>query len=812
MMKQKQILRLVLGLAIASLLLAGWAGAAFTANLKATDIIEPDLLEALAAEGTPDFVVRLVEQADLSPAYGMDWDARGEFVYTTLRAVAERSQAGVKAYLDSRGLRYRSFIAGNELYVWSGDQTAANAVAELSEVASIRAAQTYDVGLMNSAETDSPEWNIADTGAVEFWEILRLWGQGIRVANIGTGVYPFHPALHPHYACGSNYGDPACWHDPSNVCGGSMCDNVGISTHSMGIMVGDDGGANQIGMAPGATWIACKGCETGCSTFALNACADWILAPGANPDNRPHVVDNSWSGPGCDAWYLAKIQAWRAAGIFPTFHAGNSGAGCSSLRSPGDYQESFASAGHDSSRNIAPFSSRGPSCFGHEPFTKPNISAPGVNIRSAWNDGGYHTASGTGMASPHSAGAVALLWSCSPAMVGQIDFTFEVLHATAAPGPAGNCGAPPDGEGNYTYGYGYLNVLAAGLELCGGWLPGTDDPFDFARYDCAWFDEGSGPSNYNQKVYCMGGRTGSGTESPDIWRYDPVADTWQDTGHNMVEDVSNHDANVLQDEGGWAIYVVSGFDVETVSNTTYVQRYYPATGVVGSVATDPWPLAVAGFVARPGGCITVQNRIYCFGGFEYETAPYFSDETWEYDPARPAGSRWQRITTANLHQPRGYIQFAVQNDVIYAMGGHYAYTVSDLVPSSMVEALDVSNLAAGWQLLSPMPVASAEGRGFGWAGKVYVAGGGDWPDESAEAMEYDIASNTWDLDFPNLITARRNHAGVLIPLCTRDPYDGLPGMWVFGGRIFSDDPPFGSPEYFPLRCFQVYLPLAAKNY
>jgi uncharacterized repeat protein (TIGR01451 family) len=109
-----------------------------------------------------------------------------------------------------------------------------------------------------------------------------------------------------------------------------------------------------------------------------------------------------------------------------------------------------------------------------------------------------------------------------------------------------------------------------------------------------------------------------------------------------------------------------------------------------------------------------------------------------------------------------------------------------------------------------MPVASAEGRGFGfqddtlgvaqWTGKIYVVGGGDWPDQSPEVMEYDVDSDTWNLDFPNLNQGRRNHAGVFVPLCTEDIGDGFPGMWVFGGRITSDEPPYGDPEFYPLPC------------
>jgi hypothetical protein len=70
------------------------------------------------------------------------------------------------------------------------------------------------------------------------------------------------------------------------------------------------------------------------------------------------------------------------------------------------------------------------------------------------------------MASPHTAGAVALLWSCNPNLVGQVDTTFQLLQNYADPAPAGSCGAPADGQGNYTFGYGYLDVLSAGFIGC----------------------------------------------------------------------------------------------------------------------------------------------------------------------------------------------------------------------------------------------------------------------------------------------------------------------------------------------------------
>jgi Subtilase family/Carboxypeptidase regulatory-like domain len=470
--------------------------------------IENQLLDQYTVGSPADFIVRFTERADLSPAYSMDWETRGEYVYNTLREAADHSQAAAKAILDAQGLTYKTLIAGNDLYVFAGSQTAnqgltaLNKLAALQEVSFIRATRTYSIDpveqvnalqgiswagdllashaltTVGSSVDAITDWGITDTKAPLFWSTFGVQGDGILVANIDTGVQWNHPALDQSYKCSGNPSNPACWSDPSNICGGSPCDNNGHGTHTMGTMVADDDSSLTYiaGMAPNAQWIACKGCESGsCSDFALESCADWILAPGGNSANRPEVVNNSWGGGGDDPWYQSYVQAWVAAGIFPAFSAGNAGSGCSTLGSPGDYQESFASAAHNSSRSIASFSSRGPSLvFGHDPYTKPNISAPGVAICSSYPTNSWSCGySGTSMASPHSAGAVALLWSCNPNLIGQVDATFQILQDYADIAPDGTCGAPPDGQGNYTFGYGYLDINNAGTAACGDVNLGT---------------------------------------------------------------------------------------------------------------------------------------------------------------------------------------------------------------------------------------------------------------------------------------------------------------------------------------------------
>ncbi len=316
------------------------------------------------------------------------------------------------------------------------------------------------------------------------WSQYGARGQGIIVGSIDSGVDYTHVALEPNYLCGSGP-HTDCWLDPGDSdCegpGGGPCEASPTGsfhgTHTLATAVGlDDLGFDYIvGMAPGSQWIACLGCPSspaGCPEYDTTACADWMLAPGGDPAGRPHVVSNSWGADGGDLWFQPAVNAWRAAGIFPAFSAGNGGPGCSTAVAPGSYQESMSTAAHDGSRLIAGSSSRGPASSGHEPYTKPNLSAPGVNVISAWPGDGWVAMSGTSTASPHTAGAVALVWSACPQYTGKIDQTIALLANSAGGAPEGDCDAPPDGEGNYTYGYGYLDVLAA-VQQCSGVPLGT---------------------------------------------------------------------------------------------------------------------------------------------------------------------------------------------------------------------------------------------------------------------------------------------------------------------------------------------------
>ncbi|GAB4581218.1 MAG: hypothetical protein Fur0022_39650 [Anaerolineales bacterium] len=442
--------------------------------------VDPRLRDALgdSATGQADILIILAEQADLSEAYHIsDWYARGQYVYNTLKATADQTQAELRALLTARQLSYRSYFALNGILVYNGDTALVDELAARNDVGYLTVNGSVQLEKPHfSLTTYGPpaaastiEWGVLRVNADDVWSTYNITGTGIVVANIDTGVEWTHDALVNQYRGGAGNHDYN-WFMPTIVpeCGDGSepCDNDGHGSHTMGTMVGDDGGNNQIGVAPGAEWIACKGCEyNSCSFEALLACGDWMVAPtdvngnNPNPDMRPNVINNSWGGSGGDFWYAQVVSAWRASGMFPQFSGGNSGPNCSTTGSPGDYWLNFSAAAVASGDIIASFSSRGPADI--TGLIKPDISAPGVNIRSSFPGNTYGTISGTSMASPHVAGVVALLWAADPELIGDIETTMAILAQTADPLflPSDPCGGSD--HPNNVFGWGMVDALAA---------------------------------------------------------------------------------------------------------------------------------------------------------------------------------------------------------------------------------------------------------------------------------------------------------------------------------------------------------------
>ena len=460
--------------------------------------VGPLVWEATAS-GEAEFLVILAEQADLSAAANIpNREARLRHVYDTLRETALRSQAPLRAELDRAGVSYRSFYVANLLVV-QGDRALVTRLAARSDVARIGANPRVRQALpepqfdLNRLLTPQGiEWGVARVNADDVWA-LGYTGTNVVVAGQDTGYDWDHPALINQYRGynGISATHDYNWHDAihtndphtpaGNPCGFDSpipCDDNGHGTHTMGTIVGADGGSNQIGVAPGARWIGCRNMEEGWGTPATYIeCFEFFLAPypvggdpitDSVPSLAPHVINNSWTCPpeeGCDWNALqAVVENVRAAGIVVVASAGNDGSSCGTVQDPpAIYDAAFSVGATDSGDNIAGFSSRGPVTRDGSNRPKPDVSAPGVSVRSSVPGGGYGSKSGTSMAGPHVAGTVALLWSAVPRLVGDVDITEWIIAQTARPRTTSQtCGDDDPGDvPNNVYGWGIVDALAA---------------------------------------------------------------------------------------------------------------------------------------------------------------------------------------------------------------------------------------------------------------------------------------------------------------------------------------------------------------
>jgi subtilisin family serine protease len=446
--------------------------------------VDPQVYQAINAspDGTSKFIVYMRQQADLSAAYEMDWSARGQYVLDTLRNVATQTQADLVNNLNKRGVSYESRYIVNALVV-SGNRAMVDFLASRPDVGyigpnlAIPAPAPVSIDPVPTAP-NAIEWNIQKVMADQVWSTYDVTGEGIVLSSIDTGVQWDHPALLNQYrgwdgmTANHNYN----WWDPYDQNPAEPTDAHAHGTHTMGTMLGSDdpldplNATNAIGMAPGAKWMACDGFDnnTGYGYDAeLLECAEFLLAPwdltGQNPDPdmRPDIINNSWGGGQAQWWYNQAIYAWRAAGIMGVFSIGNPGSTCGMAGSPGDSANMIGVGATDINDTIASFSGRGPAAI--TGITKPDVSAPGVNIRSSVPGSSYQVNQGTSMAAPHVSGAVALIWSAVPELRGDVQITSWILEQTAF-GLTTNegCGGDlPDEIPNNTYGWGRINVFDA---------------------------------------------------------------------------------------------------------------------------------------------------------------------------------------------------------------------------------------------------------------------------------------------------------------------------------------------------------------
>ncbi len=321
---------------------------------------------------------------------------------------------------------------------------------------------------------------------------LGYTGLGRRLYTVDTGIWPVHPAVSRQYR-GNYLPEAQCWLGFDFPHPADKPDAHG--THVTGTVLGLDlATSDTIGLAFNASYIATDPIVEDIADVrpleAILAAFEFALDPDGDPNTNdvPDVICNSWGfgdtivdGLCTNPIVVGLFEALDAAGIAVEFSAGNEGPGTATMGMPAyvvlDSVNVFsvgAVNGNVTGYPIADFSSRGPSSCGDggQLSIKPEVSAPGVNVRSSVQQDEYALYQGTSMAGPHVAGAVLLLKEAFPMLEGR-----DILYALYA--SASDLGAP--GEDNI-YGNGIINLEAAYNYLSLNHTPAQPNtsPYDLA--------------------------------------------------------------------------------------------------------------------------------------------------------------------------------------------------------------------------------------------------------------------------------------------------------------------------------------------
>lgn len=331
----------------------------------------------------------------------------------TYIVVLKQSVASPKATATRHADRFGAQVKGvysHALKGYTARLTAAEAAALRSDasVASVEAdrilhiaqtPQTVPTGIRRIFADDNPNLDIDGVDDVRI---------DVDVAVIDTGSGP-HSDL--DVTTRANCTSGVCTTGTGN-------DDNGHGTHVAGTIGAIDNGQFVVGVAPGARLHSVKVCNAAgqCPNSAIVAGVDYVTARASTIE----VANMSLGGPGTNTTLANAITASVNAGVVYAVAAGNNNQNASGF-SPANHPDVITvSAMADSDGN--PGGTGGPpSCrpvntddtkadfsnFG----TSVEVTAPGVCILSTWLNGGTNTISGTSMASPHVAGAAAILTS-----------------------------------------------------------------------------------------------------------------------------------------------------------------------------------------------------------------------------------------------------------------------------------------------------------------------------------------------------------------------------------------------------------------
>jgi len=254
---------------------------------------------------------------------------------------------------------------------------------------------------------------VAQIGAPAAWA-AGYDGKGVKVAVLDTGVDTTHPDLASAVVASKNFTGT-----------GSTDDMAGHGTHVAATLAGSGArsGGRYKGVAPGAALLNAKVLDDNGegSDSGVIAGLEWAAGQGAKVANLSLGQEDT---PGEDPVEAAVNALSKSTGMLTVAAAGNEGPDAGTVGSPGAAESALTVGAVDGEDRIAEFSSTGPTA---DSALKPDLTAPGVDIVSAraahghMGDpaaDGYVSLSGTSMATPHAAGAAAILAQRHPDWTG----------------------------------------------------------------------------------------------------------------------------------------------------------------------------------------------------------------------------------------------------------------------------------------------------------------------------------------------------------------------------------------------------------
>ncbi len=411
---------------------------------------------ATSAKPRNFWIATFAQRPDLRAAvHEPDWNRRGQLALTALRRAYRTATArpAVLRVLARRGITATPLWISNAV-LFHAPKHIADRIALIDGVTEVVGGRELDLGAEVNAVPSHPQaapaavpTNLVEVGVPQA-RAAGVTGRGAVIGIVDTGVDARHPDL------AYNFRSRGGWFDPTGRCPNAPCDDDGHGTAVAGLAVG-----KTTGVAPGAQWIAARGCTAEqCTLELVLQSLQFMLAPdagrGIDPGLRPDFINNSWSIKEPSTSLGRAMTALHAAGILDVFAAGNSGPACRSVGFPASQPEVVAVGATDGTGQIARFSGRGPGPLGPEP----SLVAPGLDVLTTAVGGGYTRVSGTSMAAPEVTGTYALVLETAPQERGS-GALYSTVVASAGRRPADTC--LTTGVPNSDYGFGTLNAGAA---------------------------------------------------------------------------------------------------------------------------------------------------------------------------------------------------------------------------------------------------------------------------------------------------------------------------------------------------------------